>query len=71
LGLPGEQFDKILVSCAADEVPKPLLDQLCVGGVMVIPVMNSIIKVIKNSEENIQVQEYPGFVFVPLIRDDI
>jgi protein-L-isoaspartate(D-aspartate) O-methyltransferase len=70
LGLKGEQFDKILVSCAADEVPKPLLDQLCVGGVMVIPVMNSIIKVIKNSEEDIQMQAYPGFVFVPLIRED-
>jgi len=71
LGLKGEQFDKILVSCAADEVPRPLLDQLSVGGVMVIPVMNSIVKVIKKSEEDIQMQEYPGFVFVPLIRDDL
>lgn len=71
LGLKGELFDKILVSCAADEVPKSLLDQLCVGGIIVIPVMNSIIRVIKNSEEDLQMQEYPGFVFVPLIREDI
>jgi len=71
LGLKDEQFDKILVSCAAEELPPPLLEQLSVGGVMVIPIMNSIVKVIKNSDEDIQMQEYPGFVFVPLIRDDI
>ena len=71
LGLKGEQFDKILVSCAADKLPQPLLDQLSTGGIMVIPVMNSIVKVIKKSESDIQMQEYPGFIFVPLIRDDI
>jgi protein-L-isoaspartate(D-aspartate) O-methyltransferase len=70
LGLKGKHFDKILVSCAADELPKQLLDQLSVGGVMVIPVLNSIVKVTKNSDRDVQIQEYPGFVFVPLIRDD-
>ena len=71
LGLKGEYFDKILVSCAADELPRSLLDQLSVGGVIVMPIMNSIVKVIKKSKSDIQMQEYPGFVFVPLIRDDI
>ena len=71
LGLKGEHFDKILVSCAADELPWSLLVQLSVGGVMVIPVMNSIVKVIKNGDGSIQMQEHPGFVFVPLIRDDL
>jgi len=70
LGLKGKEFDKILVSCAADELPRPLLDQLSVGGVMVIPIVNSIVKVTKKSDGAIQMQEYPGFVFVPLIRDD-
>jgi len=71
LGLQGEYFDKILVSCAADEVPKPLLRQLSPGGTMVIPVNNSIIKVFKNSDGSLEIEEYPGFIFVPLIRDDI
>lgn len=70
LGLQGEYFDKILVSCAADEIPQALLRQLSPEGVMVIPVNNSIVKVLKNSDGKLHIEEYPGFVFVPLIRDD-
>jgi protein-L-isoaspartate(D-aspartate) O-methyltransferase len=70
LGLEGRSFDKILVSCAADEIPKALVKQLSAGGIMVIPVNNSIVKIIKNRDETLDAEEYPGFVFVPLIRDD-
>jgi len=70
LGLKGESFDKILVSCAADKIPESLLQQLNPGGIMVIPVKNSIVKVSKNSDGSIDLHEYPGFVFVPLITDD-
>ncbi|MFM8636100.1 MAG: protein-L-isoaspartate(D-aspartate) O-methyltransferase [Planctomycetia bacterium] len=31
-------FDKIIVTCSPEEVPKPLVDQLAEGGMMVIPV---------------------------------
>jgi protein-L-isoaspartate(D-aspartate) O-methyltransferase len=31
-------FDRIIVTCAPDNVPQPLLDQLAVGGRIVIPV---------------------------------
>ena len=34
-------FDAIIVTAAPDEVPKPLIDQLAVGGTMVIPVGTS------------------------------
>ncbi len=71
LGLQGEYFDKILVSCSSDEVPQELLRQLLPGGTMVIPVLNSIIKVTKSDKGKVQMQEYPGFIFVPLIRDDL
>lgn len=70
LGLKGERFDKILVSCAADELPQELIEQLCPGGIMVIPVQNSILKVQKKNDGSLQTQEYPGFVFVPLIREE-
>lgn len=70
LGLVGEHFDKILVSCAAQELPKELIDQLRPGGIMVIPVENSIFKVKKKSDGSLQTEEYPGFVFVPLVRDE-
>jgi protein-L-isoaspartate(D-aspartate) O-methyltransferase len=38
LGLPEHApFDRILVTCSAPEIPPPLLDQLKVGGRMVLP----------------------------------
>ncbi|HSD89750.1 MAG TPA: protein-L-isoaspartate(D-aspartate) O-methyltransferase [Kofleriaceae bacterium] len=38
-GIPDEApFDSIIVTCAAPEVPKPLLEQLKVGGRLVMPV---------------------------------
>jgi len=38
-GIPASApYDRIMVTAAAREVPQPLLDQLAVGGLMVIPV---------------------------------
>ena len=69
VGLPGEApFDKILVSAAGQEIPKELINQLKVGGRMVIPVQNSVWKIDKISKAKVDKQEFPGFVFVPLIR---
>ncbi len=67
LGLPGKMFDVILVSASAPEIPYQLLDQLNIGGTLVIPVRNSIFRFKKLSSTEIQKEEYPGFVFVPLI----
>ena len=67
LGLPGEQFERILVSASADEIPEELFSQLKIGGILVIPVENSIYKFKKVSEEEIKTEEFYGFVFVPLI----
>jgi protein-L-isoaspartate(D-aspartate) O-methyltransferase len=59
-------FDKILVSAAAEEVPKELVEQLRDGGIMVIPVADSIWRIVKNGEKT-DVSKFPGFIFVPLI----
>ena len=67
LGMPDEQFDRILVSASADEIPEELFLQLKIGGTLVIPVENSIYKFTKISEEEIENEEFYGFVFVPLI----
>lgn len=67
LGLPGEAFDRILVSAAADEIPKELFSQLKVGGTLVIPVENSIYRFKKISETQIEQEAFYGFIFVPLI----
>lgn len=67
LGIPGEKYDKILVSAAAEELPEELFSQLNVGGILVIPVENSIYKCTKISQEDIKTEAFYGFVFVPLI----
>ncbi|MDM5270709.1 protein-L-isoaspartate O-methyltransferase [Sulfurovum sp. zt1-1] len=67
LGVPGEKFDKILVSASADELPEELIDQLNIGGKLVIPVQNSIEVITKTSEDEYQRESIYGFVFVPLV----
>src|SRR4030042_2452341 len=62
-------YNRILVSAAADEIPNDLKKQLAVGGRMVIPVRGSIWMLEKISAKDFQEVEYPGFVFVPLIKD--
>ena len=67
LGLPDHApFDRILVSAGTDAVPSTLLDQLAIGGTLVIPIEEAIWQVKKISNEATKVNQYPGFMFVPL-----
>ena len=78
-GLPDQApFDRILVTAAAEDPPGPLLAQLKVGGVMVLPVgqsdtVQSLIRVTR-SETGFDYHELRPVRFVPLIeglgRDD-
>ena len=66
-GLPKQSpFDRILVSAAAEKLPRILLQQLKVGGRMVIPVQSSILSIDRKSEDAFDQKEFPGFIFVPL-----
>jgi len=67
IGLPNQQFDRILVSATSEILPYELLDQIKPGGIMVIPIQHSIIVVSKDTNNQITKKEIPGFVFVPLI----
>lgn len=70
LGLPEEApFDKMLVSAAAKKLPEPLISQLKIGGKMVIPVGNDILRIERNSDGSIATEKHSGFVFVPLIGE--
>jgi len=73
LGIPDESpFDKIIVTAGSKDIPKPLIDQLSVGGILVIPIgldshiMTVVIKKSKNDYEKI---EYGDFQFVPFLRE--
>lgn len=65
-------FDKIIVAAAAPNIPAALKKQLKVGGVMVIPVGSpyscTMTHLEKLSEDDFEIEEEPGFSFVPLIK---
>ena len=63
-------YDRILVSASAQSVPPELKDQLKIGGKMVIPVRNDIWYIEKRAKDDFYIEKFPGFAFVPLIRED-
>jgi len=68
LGQPNNQYDRILVSAGAKEIPIQLFEQLKKGGALVVPVNDEILKVVVNTKDDYQVDRYEGFKFVPLIH---
>ena len=72
-GLPDQApFDRILVTAAAEDPPSPLLAQLKVGGIMVLPVgqsdtVQSLIRVTR-SETGFDYEELRPVRFVPLVE---
>lgn len=67
-GLPSHSpFDRILVSAAAKKLPIEFIDQLKIGGKLVIPVKNDILEITKKSESAHEITAHPGYIFVPLI----
>lgn len=62
-------FDRIIAAASAQEIPKIWKEQLKINGRLVAPVENSILLLIKKSEDKFEKQEFPGFVFVPLIKN--
>ena len=68
-------FDAIIVTAAPDHVPQPLLAQLKIGGVMVIPVgpvggFQELWQVTRINESSYQSTSLGGVRFVPFTRED-
>jgi len=72
-GLPKDKpFDKIVVAAAAGQISKTLMEQLKIGGRLVIPVgqdIQDIVVVERISQNKFTEHHYPGFVFVPLVEE--
>jgi protein-L-isoaspartate(D-aspartate) O-methyltransferase len=71
-GLPQQApFDKILVTAGAPVIPKTLLSQLKMGGILVIPVGNAnqqkMIRVVRVGPDEFTREEFDNFKFVPLL----
>jgi len=72
-GLPDQApFDRIIVTAAAEDPPGPLLAQLKIGGIMIVPVgqsdaVQSLIKVTRN-DDGFDYEELRPVRFVPLLE---
>jgi len=67
LGWPDEApYDRVLVSAQAQELPGELVDQLTVGGVMVVPVNGTMTRVQRFGPDDLHVTEHGAYRFVPL-----
>jgi len=73
-GLPAyAPFDKIIVTAGAPYIPKDLLYQLKINGVMVIPVGEGddqmMKKIVRTAENNFETEDLGMFRFVPLLKE--
>ena len=66
-------FERIIVTAAALDVPPVLLDQLAVGGVMLLPIGTGkedqrLTRVVRTAE-GAETEDLGGVRFVPLVPD--
>jgi len=62
-------YDRIYVTCAAPDVPKPLIEQLKEGGKLMIPVGRTIcnLELIEKKQGKLKYKDLGGCAFVPLV----
>lgn len=62
-------FDRIISAAATERIPVAWLEQLKVGGRLVVPVDSTIIVMEKLAPDHFQTQTFPGFAFVPFVDE--
>jgi protein-L-isoaspartate(D-aspartate) O-methyltransferase len=72
-GLPTyAPFDKVIITAAAPFVPEKLIDQMKVGGMMVIPFGSGDVQVmkrlIKQQDGTVKEEVFDNFSFVPMLQ---
>lgn len=66
-------FDRIIITAAAPEIPQTLVDQLKVGGMMVIPLCENeehqtMLRLTKQEDGTLKREEFGDFRFVPMLK---
>ena len=72
-GLPTyAPFDKILITAAAPEIPPRLVQQLRIGGMMVLPIgsgeVQRMMRVTKLADDGLKEEVFDHFSFVPMLE---
>jgi len=71
LGWPGQApFDGIMVTAAASAIPEELLEQLAIGGVLVIPIEKNAqqrLMAVQRTEQGFEESDLGGVIFVPML----
>ena len=65
-------FDKILLTAAADEIPKKLIAQLKPGGIMVVPLgggdVQQMLRITKKEDGTLVKENFGDYRFVPFLK---
>ena len=67
-------YDRVIVTCGAPEIPQVLLEQMVIGGIMVIPVgeeSQTMKKIVKISDTEYDEEDFGYFVFVPMLKERV
>jgi protein-L-isoaspartate(D-aspartate) O-methyltransferase len=67
-------FDAIIVTAAPEEIPKTLIQQVVVGGRLIIPVgkaMQQRLLIVTRTETGFEEQELSGVSFVPMLKGQV
>ena len=72
-GLPTyAPFDKIIITAAAPVIPPKLIEQLKIGGKMVLPVdegkFQRMLRITKNEDGSYEEESFENFSFVPMLK---
>ncbi|MGN6619059.1 MAG: protein-L-isoaspartate(D-aspartate) O-methyltransferase [Ilyomonas sp.] len=74
-GLPSfAPFDKILITAAAPYIPQKLIEQMKIGGMMVIPVnvdekdVQRMLRITKEPDRSLKEENFDYFHFVPMLQ---
>jgi protein-L-isoaspartate(D-aspartate) O-methyltransferase len=69
--LPAALYDKIIVSAASSSLPEKLLNQLRLGGRLIMPLgqgVQDLVLIKKIAHDRFAEERFPGFVFVPFVK---
>lgn len=72
-GLPAyAPFDKVIITAAAPFIPPKLIDQMKIGGIMVIPVdeedVQRMLRITKMPDGSLKEESFEQFSFVPMLQ---